>query len=58
VDLASENGYVAYSISKAKTDGENHVFSWERGADGVVTQFCRDSADQPLNSGGCRDSYW
>ena len=58
VALAGEKTYWAYSVSKAKTDGKNHIFAWRRNADGVTQRFCVNSALQPLNSGGCRSSGW
>lgn len=58
VSSATDDGYRVYSISKAKTDDKNHIFSWERDEDGVTTRFCLNSAQQPLSSGGCRNSAW
>ena len=58
VMYATETGYYAYSISKAKTAGKNHVFAWQKEASGVTTRFCLNSDLQPLNAGGCRDSNW
>jgi type IV pilus assembly protein PilA len=51
-------GFVAYAISKAETAGRNHIFIWQRDANGVTTRFCLDSAFQPLNSGGCVNAAW
>lgn len=58
VMFATAGGYYAYSISKAKTAGKNHVFVVQREPSGVTTRFCLNSDLQPLNAGGCRDSAW
>lgn len=58
VMYATDNGYFAYSISKAKTAGKNHVFVWQKDASGVTTRLCLNSDLQALNSGGCSNSGW
>jgi prepilin-type N-terminal cleavage/methylation domain-containing protein len=55
--VIDSNGYTAYAVSKAKTNGVNHVFGWQR-AGTTVSRICVNLALQPLHSGGCVNSGW
>lgn len=55
---ATDDSFYAYAVSRAETNGENHVFAWSKESDGVTKRVCRDSALGALSSGGCRDSKW
>lgn len=54
----ADQGFLVYAISKGTTAGKNHGFAWQRNGDGTRSRFCLNSALQPLNGGGCRNSTW
>lgn len=51
------DAYYAYAVSTAKrSDGQNHIYVWEKEAGGSSLQWC--FSDNPPNHGGCRDAKW
>lgn len=54
---ADHSTFTAYGISKAKTDGSNHLYIWQR-AGGDTNRFCLKLNFQALNAGGCSNSGW
>lgn len=54
----TENTFIAYAISDAKTDDKSHIYAWVQTARGITQRLCVNQDLAALNSGGCRNSEW
>jgi prepilin-type N-terminal cleavage/methylation domain-containing protein len=49
--------YYAYALSKAATNGVNHIYIWQRNDDDTVLRWCTTD-NPPYSSGGCSHASW